>query len=122
MAEKKMTRVEALELAVDVINDYYGGDCEAIEVINKMIVSLTKPRKKSTAPSKASIENAALAVELVKTLRECGEESVTAKWVSEHVRGILSTQKATQVLKVAIANGDIVRMLDEKGKPHFELA
>lgn len=118
MAKNTITRADALTAAIALFPE----DAPEREVLTKMLVSITKPRAKSSKPSKASVENSALAVELVKVMREHGVKSVTAKWVSEHVKGVLSTQKATQVLKVAIANGDIVRFVDEKGKPHFELA
>lgn len=56
MAEKKMTRKEALEIAIEVIREHEG-DCEAIEVLEKMYAQVTKPRprKANTAKRDANI-------------------------------------------------------------------
>ena len=56
MAEKKMTRKEALEIAIEVIREHEG-DCEVIEVLEKMYAQVTKPRprKANTAKRDANI-------------------------------------------------------------------
>ena len=111
MAEKKMTRAQAIEFAIETIRNYEG-DCEAIEVLGKMHAQVTKPRKKSDAPSKARIQNEALAAECIAAME--GQESVTSKWLIEHVNGLMTPQKATAVMKIAIESGAVVR--NKEGK------
>ena len=118
MAEKKMTRKEALENVFGWIADGYIPSDEATveevrEVLDKMYASITKPRVKSNAPSKARIENEKLAAAAVEAIREHGEP-VTCKWITEHVRGILTPQKATAVMKLAIDAGEVTR--EKNGK------
>lgn len=111
MAEKKMTRAQALEFAVETIRNYEG-DCEAVEVLNKMLIQVTKPRKKSDAPSKARVQNEALAAACVAAME--GHDNVTSKWLIEHVNGLMTPQKATAVMKIAIESGAVVR--NKEGK------
>lgn len=56
MAEKKMTRKEALGIAIEVVRNYEG-ECEAIEVLEKMLEQISKPRtrKPNTAKRDANI-------------------------------------------------------------------
>lgn len=118
MAEKKMTRAQALEFAIDNIaancmdNMEETGANEAIEVLNKMLIQVTKPRKKSDAPSKARIQNEALAAECIAAME--GQESVTSKWLIEHVNGLMTPQKATAVMKIAIESGAVIRTKEGK--------
>ena len=108
MAEKKMTRVEALTIAVETCEN-----AEAREIIGKMIEQLRKPRKKAEGPSKARRDNERLAHDMAEAIAEKGEP-VTCKWVTEHVRGIMTPQKATAVAKVAVELGLIERHKDGK--------
>ena len=118
MAEKKMTRAQAIEFAIDNITANCMGDMEktganeAIEILEKMHAQITKPRKKSDAPSKARIQNEALAAECVAAME--GQESVTSKWLIEHVNGLMTPQKATAVMKIAIESGAVVRKKEGK--------
>lgn len=111
MAEKKMTRKEALEfvLALPEVK----GNAEVAEVLGKMYASVTRPRVKSDAPSKARILNESLAAKCVAAIREHGEP-VTGKWLIEHVNGLMTPQKVTAVMKIAIENGEATR--EKNGK------
>lgn len=108
MSEKKMTRKEALEIAIAAVDNE-----EAIEVLNKMLVQVTKSRKKPEGPSKARRENEVLAREAAKAIAEKGEP-VTGKWIQEHVRFITSPQKVTAVMKVAAELGLAERVKEGK--------
>lgn len=116
MAEKKMTRAQAIEFAIDNITANCMGDMEktganeAIEILEKMRASITKPRAKSEGPSKARKDNERLARELAAAIPEGAE--VTAKWVTEHVRGVLTTQKAAAVARVGVEMGIISKVVD----------
>ena len=105
MANKEMTRAQALTNAIALFED---GSPE-IEVLSKMLASITKPRKKSDAPSKARIENLALVDAACAAM---GGNEVNAKWLTEHVRGILTTQKAAAVMRLGVEVGKIVKVVD----------
>lgn len=111
MAEKKMTRAQAIEFAIETIRNYEG-DCEAIEILEKMHEQITKPRKKSDAPSKARLQNEALAAKCIAAME--GQEGVTSKWLIEHVDGLMTPQKATAVMKIAVESGAVIRSKDGK--------
>ena len=111
MAEKKMTRAEAVAFAIEVVRDHEG-DCEAIEVLAKMHEQLTKPRKKSDTKSKARILNEGLANDCVAAM--AGHEAVTGKWLQEHVRGLMTPQKTTAVMKIAVDDGRVIKAKDGK--------
>ena len=111
MAEKKMTRKEALEfvMALPEVKD----NAEVAEVVGKIYASVTRPRVKSDAPSKARILNESLAAKCVAAIREHGEP-VTGKWLIEHVNGLMTPQKVTAVMKIAVENGEAIR--EKNGK------
>jgi len=108
MAEKKMTRVEALNIALATCEN-----AEACEVLTKMVEQLSKPRKKAEGPSKARRENERLLGDVLAAIGEKGEP-VTSKWIMEHVRGLLTPQKVTAVAKIGIENGSLVRTKEGK--------
>lgn len=105
MANKEMTRAQALTNAIAL---FEVGSPE-IEVLEKMLASITKPRKKSDAPSKARVENLALVDAACAAM---GSSEVNAKWLTEHVRGILTTQKAAAVMRLGVEVGKIVKVVD----------
>lgn len=115
MAEKKMTRVEALSIALESVEN-----AEAREVLHKMIEQLSKPRKKSDAPSKARRENEVLAHALAEAIEAHGDK-VTPKWVTEHVKGILTPQKAVAVAKVA-EELELVKKSKDGKATYYEVA
>lgn len=93
---------------------------EQRECAEKWLAALSK---KSETPrvNKTRIENESLARKTADAIRESGETLVNAKWISEHVSGILTPQKAVGVARVAIELGLIVR-IEEKGKAFYRLA
>lgn len=112
-----ITRADALAIAVEyILKDNYFDDAgndrtrEVVDVLTKMHTAITKPRTKREGPTKARTENERLARELVAAIPEGGE--VTAKWVTEHVRGVLTTQKAAAVARVGIDLGIIAKVVD----------
>lgn len=115
MAEKKMTRLEALNIAVLSVDN-----ADAREVLLKMAEQLAKPRKKAEGPTKARRENERLAADLVAAIDAHGER-VTPKWVTEHVKGIMTPQKAVAVARVAEELGTIIK--EKEGKAtYYKLA
>lgn len=102
-----ITRAQALEFAIANIDNE-----EVIEVLAKMHEQVTKPRKKSDTPSKARILNESLATKCVEAME--GHEAVTSKWLMEHVNGLLTPQKVTAVMNVAIERGEVVKAKEGK--------
>ena len=116
MANKEMTRAQALVFAMEVIEDHEG-ECEALGVLRKMHEQITKPRKKSGAPSKARILNEGLAAKCYEAME--GQENVTTKWLMEHVNGLLTPQKTTAVMKILVDNGQVVKNREGKAVTYF---
>ena len=56
------------------------------------------------------MENERLAAALAAAIPEGGE--VNAKWVTEHVRGVLTTQKAAAVARVGVELGILRKQVD----------
>lgn len=108
MAEKKMTRAEALAFAIENIDN-----AEVVEVLTKMHEQVTKPRKKSDTPSKARILNESLAAKCYEAMQGHGE-AVSTKWLVEHVNGIMTPQKCTAVMKILVDAGQVAR--NKEGK------
>lgn len=122
MAEKKMTRKEALEIAIERFNpDADKVDAEVVKVFRKMLASIEKQSKRPRGTSRARVENEKLADNLVGEMVAYGKP-VNTKWITEHVQYILTPQKATAVCKVAMDKGDIIRTVDEKKKVWYSLA
>lgn len=111
MANKEMTRAQALVFAIETIREHEG-ECEAIAVLEKMHAQVTKPRKKSDAPTKTQIINANLAEKCYAAME--GQENVTSKWLIEHVNGLMTPQKVTAVMKVLIESGKAIK--NKEGK------
>ncbi len=116
MANKEMTRKEALENAIDWIEDGAQGEdavmIETAAILRKMHAQMTKPRKKSDTPSKARILNESLAAKCYEAME--GQENVTSKWLIEHVNGIMTPQKCTAVMKILVDAGKVAK--NKEGK------
>lgn len=107
--QNAITRAQALEYAI--------AHCDndaVIEVLRKMHAQVTKPRKKSDAPTKTQLVNANLCKAAIEAFKAHGNEGYDVKWISNHVNGILTSQKATAVMRFGMANGLIERNQDGK--------
>lgn len=95
MAEKNITRAQALQFAIDNIDND-----EVKDVLSKMLAQVTKPRK--AVVSKARLGNEALA----KWVYDHAGDVVTTKdVVAMDNPSIMTTQKASAVLRVACELG-----------------
>lgn len=117
MSEKKntITRAAALEVVIRLAKEQIEVDDtwnEVIEVLTKMHTQITKPRKKSDAPSKARILNEALAAKCYDAME--GQDNVSSKWLIEHVNGLMTPQKTTAVMRILIDEGKVIR--NKEGK------
>ena len=117
MAEKKMTRKEALIIAIDHMRDdaledpqgEFSNIAEACEVLNKMVEQIEKQAKRPRSKSSARVTNEPIAREFVKKLAAAGEP-VNAKWMTYNVRFCTTPQKAVAVAKIAEEWGAIERV------------
>lgn len=105
MAEKKMTREEALEIAMNELEMH----SEPWEVLNKMLKSIQKQKSRPRSKSSARVANEPIAREFIKKLAAAGEP-VNAKWMTEHVKYCMSSQKAVAIAKIAEEWGAIERI------------
>ncbi len=96
MAEKNtITRAQALQFAIDNLDN-----AEVVEVLNKMLASISKPRAKQI--SKARLGNESLAHKLY----EVAPNAFTTKDATElGIPEIMTTQKASAVLRVGVELG-----------------
>jgi hypothetical protein len=109
MAEQKkntITRAQALKMAIatlDVSEDYLQDEKDAAcEVLERMLASITKPRKSAT--SKTRLLNEKLAKQVVEHFA-AGECYSSADVAGFGIAEITSTPKATAVLAVAVSMG-----------------
>ena len=117
MAEKKMTREEALVFAIDHMRDDALEDpsgeftdvAEASAVLQKMLASIQKQKNRPRSKSSARITNEPIAREFVKKLA-AADEPVNAKWMTYNVRFCTTPQKAVAVAKIAEEWGAIERV------------
>ena len=119
---KTMTRKEALSTAIAFIED---AECaefeETLEVLNKMLEQLSKPRSKSDTPSKTT---ARIANEkLIKQLYDLVDEKpFNCTFVQEHLTGVLTPQKAAAVMNVGIDLGLFTEDKDGKKRIYTKVA
>lgn len=101
MADKKMTRKEALELMLEITREGFEAENvqEAREVLRKMIASIEKSNSRPKGKTSARIQNETFMKELYEKMK-AHKDPVTPKWVTEHVNGVMSTQRAVWVAKV----------------------
>lgn len=75
--------------------------------LEKVLAQWTAPReRKSTGqPSKVALENAAKANEVFAAMPE--GEAVTNVWVTEHINGIMTTNKAAVIMGILVNQGKV---------------
>ena len=105
MAEKKMTRKEALEIAMGKLDR----NSEEWSVLHKMVAQIEKQAKRPRSKSSARVTNEPIAREFVKKLVAAGEP-VNAKWMTYNVRFCTTPQKAVAIAKIAEEWGAIERV------------
>lgn len=77
--------------------------------LEKVLAQWTAPRerKSSNQPSKVALENAAKADEVLALMPE--GEAVTNIWVTEHINGIMTTNKAAVIMGILVNRGAVVK-------------
>jgi len=120
MADKKMTRKQALELATSALQNFesYSGDAnldEAVEVLNKMIASIDKQANRPKSKTSARIQNENYARQLIEKLAETHRtEPFNATWIAEQIPFVSSSQRGYHVAKIAIEWGAIEEVTIKK--------
>lgn len=103
MAEK-ITRKQALEFAIANLDN-----TEVTEVLNKMLESISKPRKAVTSKARIANENLAR-----KVAENTPDEVTTKDVVNLGIPEIATTQKASAVLRVACELGLFEKVTEGK--------
>ena len=115
MTEQKkntITRAQALKMAIDILKgeDTVLTVCSqnedvrnmAVDTLDRMLASITKPRKSAT--SKTRLLNEGLAKKVAEQFT-AGEWYSSADVAGFDIKGITTTSKATAVLAVAVSMG-----------------
>lgn len=118
MADKKMTRKEALEFAIYAIERSEFGTEEAeqsLEVLKKMIASIDKQAKRPRSKSSARIQNENSAKALIQKLMETHRiEPFNATWIAENTPYVMTSQRGYHVAKIAIEWGALEEITIKK--------
>lgn len=111
MADKKMTRKEALELMLDATREGFESPemQEAREVVAKIIASIDKQASKPKGKTSSRVQNEQYAIVFINKLDGINEP-VSAKWISENIRGVMSVSRAVWVAKIAEEWGAIQKI------------
>lgn len=115
MTEKKYTRKQfIIDMLATNLTD------EQRDCAEKWLAAL---EKKAAAPTvnKKALENEQLANKLRELMVSHADAQINAKWISDHLAGVTSAQKATAVANMAQSLGYIERYT-EKGRVYYKLA
>ena len=108
MSETTITRKSALEFAIANLDN-----AEVCEVLQKMLDSISKPRKATV--SKARVMNENLANKVAELIADDHATAITTKdVVALGIPEIMTTQKAAAVLRVAVERGLFEKVVDGK--------
>lgn len=118
--KQTITRKDALTTAVEIMREYVGinftdGDVaathteNAIAVLENMIVQIDRQAAKPKGKTSARVQNEQYAIAFCNML-ETLTEPVSARWISEHVRGVMSVSRAVWVAKIAEEWGAIEKV------------
>lgn len=110
-----ITRKDALNVAIAALAEN-GTDKAIVDKLRDMLKSLET--KKRVGDSDVKIANRATAHKVADFLAKAGE--CDGKTITDKVPGIMTPQKLTQVVRVGIAEGFIVKRYDDKGKPVYK--
>lgn len=100
--ETRATQLTAI-LEFAKLNGFEGNT----DKLEKVLAQWTAPRerKSSNQPSKVALENAVKADEVFAAMPE--GEAVTNVWVTEHINGIMTTNKAAVIMGILVNQGKV---------------
>lgn len=120
MTEKKMTRAQAIDFAIDAIhcvaNDRELNEDEilAITALEKMAASIAKQAARPKGKTSARIQNEKLAKDFIAKLQTLAKPEVNAKWIANNIPYVMTSQKAVAIAKIAEEWGAITRVTEKK--------
>lgn len=114
-----MTNAQALAMSIELAKN--ANETALVSKLEKMYATATKPRKKSDAPTKEQIARMGMVKELVALMQD-HNEPISTQWVIDNVKYVTTPQKATAVLRDAIAQGLVVKTDSVKGRTRYTLA
>ena len=97
-----MTRKDALTIAIAAVED-----ADALEVLNKMLEQVSKPRTTTPSKSTARIENETIARNLAEQITS--GSTIDGAWVMNHTIA-MTPQKVVGIMKVACELGYFERV------------
>lgn len=111
--ENKMTRKELLTAIIngETLTEQH------LTVAKAWLVALNK-KSEHKAVNKTALVNAALAVKVAAAITANPDEQINAKWITAHVDGIATPQKAVGVARQGIKDG-ILERYEVKGKAFY---
>lgn len=110
MANKEMTRKQALSIAIREMEDDNRPEVvEALGIVRKMLAQLEKPRAKTDIVNKVQAANDAEA----RALYEVAPEQFAGEFVMAHTSAI-TPQKVVAIMKRGIALGLFEKVTDGK--------
>ena len=121
-----ITRVDALNFAIDTITTYRENDTAVCDILAKMRDQIAKPRKtsedtKARAKAKRANERAVLMAQILPIVRENVADGGTAKEIFERCADALpkdfTAAKVQYILLHEMA--DEVEKIEAKGKPNI---
>jgi hypothetical protein len=110
----KMTRKEALNTAIEIMNEFCAENWEpqdlgrahtvqAIAVLEKMIAQIDKQATRPKGKTSARIQNENYARSLCQMLAPKDNDFViNAKWIADNVKGVMTSQRGYHVAQIAI--------------------
>jgi len=120
-----ITRVDALNFAIDTIKTFRENDAEVCDILTKIRDGIAKPRKvsdeaKAKAKAKRADARSALMAQVLPILRDALTEGGTAKEIFANCAEMLpedfTASKVQYILLHELA--DEVEKIEQKGKPN----
>ena len=110
MTTSTITNVQALTMLVDHAKATGFDDPAVLDKVVKHIAQLSKPKTKSTAPSKTQLLNNNLKVEVLGLFKD--GDILTTSQVVEKLGSpyITTTQKATVICGLLVSDGKLARL------------
>lgn len=105
-----LTNAQAIACAIEALENLGSTDHELLEKLSHMHTMATKKRPSSESPEAKEMREVLMPATLA-FMREKGEP-VAWRDVAENVRGIVTSQKVSAVMKKLIAAGEVTKEYD----------
>ena len=115
MTNIKMTRAQAIANAIAK----FDVNAPEIEVLEKMLAQVTRKPEKKAGPTKTQLLNGQLLVKCVEAIKAHPEDTITARWLVDHIKDVNTTQKASSLMERGIKEGTIRKEYNKKVANYF---